>query len=351
MNPPDRTPSPALSPARSAPAAPRHLAGRSVHPIGLGCMGMSEFYGASDDRESLATLHAAVAQGVQHFDTADTYGFGHNESLLGRWLAELPGATRDTLVIATKFGIVRQQGRYERRIDNSAAYVRQACEASLRRLGVERIDLYYCHRRDPAVPIADLMGTLAQLVQEGKIGAIGLSEVSAATLRDAHAVHPVAALQSEYSLWERHAEADILPTAQALGTAFVAYSPLGRALLTDAPPRVDALSDDDFRRALPRFNGSAGDHNRQLQRQLTELAEAAGIATASLSLAWMLHKQPNLLPIPGTRRQRHLKSNVEAATWALSPDILRALDALFAMGTPQGARYPDAGWIGIETPR
>jgi aryl-alcohol dehydrogenase-like predicted oxidoreductase len=341
----------ALSSARSEPAKPRPLAGHVVYPIGLGCMGMSEFYGASDDRESLATLHAAVAQGVQHFDTADTYGFGHNETLLGRLLGELPAATREQLVIATKFGIVRQQGRYERRIDNSAAYVRQACEASLRRLGVERIDLYYCHRRDPAVPIADLMGTLAQLVQEGKIGAIGLSEVSASTLREAHAVHPVAALQSEYSLWERHAEADILPTTQALGTAFVAYSPLGRALLTDAPPQVDALASDDFRRALPRFNGSAGDHNRRLQQQLAALAQALGITTASLSLAWMLHKQPHLLPIPGTRRQRHLASNVEAATWALGPEVLRSLDALFAMDTPQGERYPEAGWAGIETPR
>ncbi|AOW15810.1 aldo/keto reductase [Hydrogenophaga crassostreae] len=314
-------------------------------------MGMSEFYGASDDAESLATLHAAVDLGVQHFDTADTYGFGHNESLLGQFLGELTGATRRRLIVATKFGIVRQEGRYERRIDNSDAYVRQACEASLRRLGVERIDLYYCHRRDPSVPIADLMGSLAQLVKEGKIAAIGLSEVSAETLREAHAVHPVAALQSEYSLWERGAETDLLPTAQAMGTAFVAYSPLGRAFLTDAPPQVGELADNDFRRALPRFNGEAGDHNRQLQERLSSLANAVGASTASLALAWMLHRQPHVLPIPGTRRRRHLQSNVEAAALALSPETLATLDQLFTLGAAQGERYPDAGWAGIETAR
>jgi aryl-alcohol dehydrogenase-like predicted oxidoreductase len=332
-------------------ANPRPLAHHTVHPIGLGCMGMSEFYGASDDAESLATLHAAVDLGVQHVDTADTYGFGHNESLLGRFLGELTGAARERLVVATKFGIVRQEGRYERRIDNTAAYVRQACEASLRRLGIERIDLYYCHRRDASVPIAELMGTLAQLVKEGKIAAIGLSEVSAATLREAHAVHPVAALQSEYSLWERGAENDVLPTAQALGTAFVAYSPLGRAFLTDAPPQIGELAANDFRRALPRFNGAAGDHNRPLQQHLSELAHGLGTSTATLALAWMLHRQPHVLPIPGTRRRRHLQANVEAAALALSPQTLQTLDRLFPLGAAQGERYPDQGWAGIETPR
>ena len=330
---------------------PRPLVNRPIYSMGLGCMGMSEFYGASDDSESLATLHAAVELGVQHFDTADTYGFGHNETLLGKFLGELTGSARERLVVATKFGIVRQEGQYERRIDNSAAYVRQACEASLRRLGVERIDLYYCHRRDPSVPIADLMGSLAQLVTEGKIAAIGLSEVSAATLREAHAVHPVAALQSEYSLWERSAEIELLPSAQSLGTAFVAYSPLGRAFLTDAPPQVGQLADNDFRRALPRFNGAAGEHNRSLQQRLSELANALDTSTATLALAWMLHRQPHVLPIPGTRRCRHLQSNVEAAALALSPETLATLDRLFPLGAAQGERYPDAGWAGIETPR
>lgn len=330
--------------------APRPLAGQPVHPIGLGCMGMSEFYGDSDDQESLATLHAALALGVRHFDTADTYGLGHNETLLGRFLAELTGAERERTLVATKFGIVRQEGRYERRIDNSAAYVRQACEASLRRLGVERIDLYYCHRRDPQVPIADLMGSLAQLVQEGKIAAIGLSEVSAASLREAHAVHPVAALQSEYSLWERGAENALIPTAQALGTAFVAYSPLGRAFLTDAPPQVDDLPDNDFRRALPRFNGDAGAHNRQLQQRLASMADTLKVSTAELALAWVLHKHPHVLPIPGTRRLRHLQSNIGAASLALSPETLAALDQLFPPGAALGERYPEAGWAGIEAP-
>lgn len=344
-------PNASITPETKRQPAPRPLAGQTVHPIGLGCMGMSEFYGPSDDSESLATLHAAVGLGVQHFDTADTYGFGHNESLLGKFLHELTGAERQRLVVATKFGIVRQEGRYERRIDNSAAYVRQACEASLRRLGVERIDLYYCHRRDPSVPIADLMGSLAQLVKEGKIAAIGLSEVSTATLIEAHAVHPVAALQSEYSLWERGAEAEMLPTTQALGTAFVAYSPLGRAFLTDAPPQVGDLADNDFRRALPRFNGAAGNHNQALQQQLASLANNLGVSTATLALAWMLHRQPNVLPIPGTRRHRHLETNTSAASLALGRDTLDALNRLFALGAAQGERYPDVGWAGIETPR
>jgi aryl-alcohol dehydrogenase-like predicted oxidoreductase len=314
-------------------------------------MGMSEFYGASDDDESLATLHAAVELGVQHFDTADTYGFGHNESLLGKFLAQVSGSTRDRLVVATKFGIVRQPGHYERRIDNSPAYIRQACEASLRRLGVERIDLYYCHRRDPSVPLADVMGSLADLVQAGKIAAIGLSEVSAESLQAAHALHPVAAVQSELSLWERSAERDVLPVALALGISFVAYSPLGRSFLTDQPPTVQDLAADDFRRALPRFNGDAGASNRVLQQGLANLAAERGASVASLALAWMLHRQPHVLPIPGTRRRHHLQANLSAATLSLSPDLLDALDALFTPGQVVGERYPDAGWLGIETPR
>lgn len=330
---------------------PRSLAGHQVHPIGLGCMGMSEFYGASDDAESLATLHAAAEMGVQHFDTADTYGFGHNETLLGKFLSQVSGSMRNRLVVATKFGIVRQPGRYERRIDNSAAYIRQACEDSLRRLGVERIDLYYCHRRDPSVPLADVMGCLADLVQAGKIAAIGLSEVKAESLQAAHALHPVAAVQSELSLWERGAERDVLPTARALGIAFVAYSPLGRAFLTDQPPQMQDLAADDFRRALPRFNGEAGANNRELQHRLATLATASGTSVASLALAWMLHRQPHVLPIPGTRRRHHLQSNLDAATLSLSADLLDSLDALFTPEQIAGERYPDAGWMGIETPR
>ncbi len=328
--------------------SPRPLAGHPVHPLGLGCMGMSEFYGPADEAESLATLRAARDLGVQHFDTADTYGLGHNESLLGRFLRGLAPAERAGLVVATKFGIVRAQGSYERRIDNSPAYIRAACEASLRRLGVERIGLYYCHRRDPQVPLADVVGTLADLVREGKVGAIGLSEVGAASLRAAHAQHPVAAVQSEYSLWERSAEAEVLPTARALGIAFVAYSPLGRSFLTDQPPAAQTLAADDFRRALPRLQGEAGAANQRLQQALAALAVRLEQPVAALALAWLLQRQPHALPIPGTRRQAHLRQNL-AACGLVPPDgVLEELDALFRPGAVQGARYPDAGWAGIE---
>ncbi len=339
------------SPSSPAPAAPRWLAGRAIDPVGLGCMGMSEFYGESDRRQSLATLHAAVELGVQHFDTADTYGFGHNESLLGEFLSELAPSARARLTVATKFGIVREPGRYERRIDNSAAYVEKACEASLRRLGVERIDLYYCHRRDPAVPIEDLMETFKTLVAAGKIAAAGLSEVQASTLRAAQAVHPVAALQSEYSLWERSAETDLLPLTQELGIAFVAYSPLGRAFLTQRPPQIDTLEPGDFRRALPRFNGAAGEHNRVLQKRLAALALSIDVPVASLALAWVLARQPHVLPIPGTRNADRLRANHSAGTLVVPSHVLRSLDELFAHGAVQGERYPEAGWVGMESPK
>lgn len=332
----------------NAPLPSRPLADRQVHPLGLGCMGMSEFYGQTDDAQSLATLHAAHGLGVNHFDTADAYGFGHNESLLGRFLSELSPSQRAQTTVATKFGIVREPGRYERRIDNSPAYIRQACDASLRRLGVERIDLYYCHRRDPAVPLEDLMGTLGDLVRTGKVAAVGLSEVSAESLRTAHALHPVAAVQSEYSLWERGVEQSVLPTARALGIAFVAYSPLGRAFLTDQPPVVELLAEGDFRRALPRFNGAEGQSNRSLQQGLAALARSADLPVTTLALAWLLNRHPHVLPIPGTRRSNHLHQNLAAAQTQLPAEVMDALNALFAPDKVAGARYPDAGWTGIE---
>lgn len=321
-----------------------------VFPIGLGCMGMSEFYGASDDAESLATLARAVELGVMLFDTADTYGLGANEELLRRFIAEGGAARRARMVIATKFGIVRQAGTYERRIDNSPAYIRAACEASLQRLGVEQIDLYYCHRRDAAVPIEEVVGAMAELVRAGKVKAIGLSEVSADTLRRAHAVHPIAALQSEYSLFTREPETDVLPACRELGTAFVAYSPLGRAMLTGALDTAK-LEAGDFRANNPRFQGEAAAANAALVEQLGALAREWGLTPAQLALAWMLARQPHAIPIPGTRRIARLEENLAAARVALTPAQTARIEAVFAPGAAQGGRYPDAGWAGVETRR
>jgi aryl-alcohol dehydrogenase-like predicted oxidoreductase len=338
-----------LPPTSFTAITPRNLAGRAVHPIGLGCMGMSEFYGATDDAESLATLHAALNMGVTHFDTADTYGHGHNEQLLGRFLAEIGPQRSAQITVATKFGIVRKPGAYERRIDNSPAYIRSACEASLQRMGIDCIGLYYCHRRDAATPIAEVVGAMAELVQAGKVRSLGLSEVTLATLQAAHAVHPIAALQTEFSLWSREVEAELLAATQAMGTALVAYSPLGRALLTGQLANVDQLDASDFRRALPRFTGVAAEQNSHLIRQLNQLATEWGTPTTQLALAWVLHKGPHVLPIPGTRRRTHLAQNVGAASVDLTPQQMAALDTLFAPDVVQGGRYPQAGWLGIET--
>lgn len=319
-----------------------------VFPIGLGCMGMSEFYGPSDDAESRATLARALELGVMLYDTADTYGLGANEELLGRFIAEGGAERRARMVLATKFGIVRAANTYERRIDNSPAYIRAACEASLRRLGVERIDLYYCHRRDPAVPIEEVVGAMAALIDAGKVRAIGLSEVSADTLRRAHAVHPIAALQSEYSLWTREPEAELLPACAELGTAFVAYSPLGRAFLTGTLDTA-ALGAQDFRAHNPRFQGDAAAANAQLVARLGALARRWGLSNAQLALAWLLARQPHVIPIPGTRRRARLEENLAAAAVRLDAGQVAAIEAVFAPGAAQGARYPDAGRVGIET--
>ena len=332
----------------STASANRMLAGRATLPLGLGCMGMSEFYGQTDDAQSLATLHEAARLGVTHFDTADTYGFGHNEELLGKLLAALKPSERSAITVATKFGIVRARGSYERRIDNSPAYIRSACEASLKRLGVEQIDLFYCHRRNPETPLAEMMAALGDLVRTGKIAAIGLSEVSEATLREAHALHPVAALQTEYSLWERSAEPALLPATQELGIAFVAYSPLGRSFLTDGPPPAQ-FSSGDFRNALPRFTGDAGEANRILQAELATLAMAVNLSVPTLALAWILNRYPHVIAIPGTRRQTHLAQNLAASQLRLPGKLMSDLNILFAPGKVLGARYPDAGWVGIET--
>ncbi|RMX07969.1 aldo/keto reductase [Corticibacter populi] len=321
--------------------------GPMVSALGLGCMGMSEFYGPSDDAQSLRTLARALELDVTLFDTADTYGLGHNEQLLGRFIAEGGPVRRQRMVLATKFGIVREAGRYERRIDNSPAYIQAACEASLRRLGVEQIDLYYCHRRDPAVPIEDVVGAMARLVAEGKVAAIGLSEVSQQTLRRAHAVHPIAAVQSEYSLWSREPEQGMLAACAEQGTAFVAYSPLGRAFLT-ATVAADQLAENDFRRHNPRFIGEAEAHNRRLVAALGEFAKARGWSNAQIALAWLLNKHPHVIPIPGTRRIAYLESNVAAADITLTAGEIAELDHLFDAAAIAGERYPEAGFAGVE---
>lgn len=318
-----------------------------VFPIGLGCMGMSEFYGASDAAESLATLERALELGVMLYDSADTYGLGANEELLGRFMRAGGAERRARMLVATKFGIVRSSGAYERRIDNSPAYVRAACEASLRRLGVERIDLYYCHRRDPAVPIEEVVGAMAELVAAGKVRALGLSEVNADTLRRAHAVHPIAALQSEYSLWTRGPEQDMLPLCNELGVAFVAYSPLGRAFLTGTLDTA-SLEAGDFRSHNPRFQGEAGAANARLVEQLGALAHEWGLTNAQLALAWLLSRQAHVIPIPGTRRTARLEENLAAASMPLADEQLARIEAIFRPGVAQGGRYPEAGWAGME---
>jgi aryl-alcohol dehydrogenase-like predicted oxidoreductase len=309
--------------------------GCDVSAIGLGCMGMSEFYGPSDDAQSLDTLAAALDLGVDFLDTADIYGHGRNEELVGRFLKD----KRDRIVLATKFAIVRDPKTDARRIDNSPAYIRQACEASLKRLGVDTIDLYYCHRRNPDQPVEDTVGAMAELVTAGKVRWLGLSEVSSATLRRAHVVHPITALQSEYSLWSREPEKEVLATCRALGVTFVAYSPLGRAFLTGKIESPDSLAAGDFRRSNPRFKGSAFAHNKKLADGLAGFAKTRGATPAQIALAWILSKQPEMVPIPGTRRKTYLAENAAAADIELTEADIAALDALFPPAAAEGDRY------------
>ena len=307
--------------------------GPSVSALGLGLMGMSEFYGAIDDEQSIATIHRALDLGVNLLDTADIYGGGHNERLLGRALA---GRRREEAVVATKFG-----SRREGNVDSTPEYARQAVDASLARLGIDHIDVYYLHRRDPLVPIEDTVGALADLVAQGKIRHIGLSEVSADTLRRAHAVYPIAALQSEYSLWERGLEAEVLPAARELGVAVVPYSPVGRGFLTGTVTDLDSLAPDDYRRFDPRFQGDNLKRNLALAEQVNTLAEQVGVTPTQLALAWLLHQGPDVIPIPGTKRISYLEQNAAAADVNLDADTLNALDAAVPRGAAAGDRYPE----------
>lgn len=316
--------------------------GLRVAPVGLGCMGMSFAYGGADEAASLRVLHRAVELGVTLIDTAEVYGPYANEELVGRALKQLRGKVK--VSIATKFGFrILPHGQGVARmagVDSRPEHIVQAVEASLARLGIDCIDLLYQHRVDPAVPIEDVVGAMAGLVRAGKVRHLGLSEVSAATLRRAHAVHPIAAVQSEYSLWSRDVEAEVLPACRALGVGFVPYSPLGRGFLTGQLPSSTALAADDYRHSLPRFQPQAMAANGHLVAELQRLAAARGATAAQLALAWLLAQGADIVPIPGARSLAHLEENVAAARIALSGSELAAIGAAIAPGAVQGARYP-----------
>ena len=318
--------------------------GLTTSALGLGCMGMSEFYGAGDEAESVATIQRAVEEGCVFLDTADMYGVGRNEELVGKAIQGI----REKVCLATKFGNVRGEDGSFQGVNGKPEYVKSCCEASLRRLDVDVIDLYYQHRVDANTPIEETVGAMAELVQEGKVRFLGLSEAAPTTIRRAHATHPIAALQTEYSLWSRDPEAEILPTVRELGIGFVAYSPLGRGFLTGQIKKVEDLAEDDYRRNNPRFQGENFQRNLSLVAKIEQMAREKGCQASQLALAWVLAQGEDILPIPGTKRRTYLDENLAALEVKLTPGELGAIDAVAPAGATSGPRYAEASMRNVN---